>query len=104
MDGMIIRTMKAPPHELKEPEYKTIVSMIFCRTLVCLLLHPLKLYTMMFFVDVLGSRKKYPVLEDGFLKHKLHVKSLLIGREYIFVLKLIQHSIAPIIFFLKYIS
>lgn len=34
MDGMIIRTMRPPEHDLKDIEYKTIISLIFCRDLV----------------------------------------------------------------------
>ncbi|CAM6069836.1 unnamed protein product [Sphagnum tenellum] len=33
MDGMIIRTMRPPEHDLKDIEYKTIISLIFCRDL-----------------------------------------------------------------------
>lgn len=31
---MIIRTLKPPEHEMKEPEYKTIMQIIYCRALV----------------------------------------------------------------------
>lgn len=32
---MIIRILKPPEHEMKEPEYKTIMQIIYCRALVC---------------------------------------------------------------------
>lgn len=40
MDGVIMRTLRPPDHERKEPDYKVIVNIVFLRELVHSL-HPM---------------------------------------------------------------